>query len=279
MPEPAPEPRLIALGARTELSTDRDGGRAERAGAEVRRLVARFTASDPGPADPDGWYGWDTGAVAPVGRLAGALASSAKAAGTVAVAGGRWLADTVVDVAPYLQIRDHTTLHAAYSGRTGDHLADSLVRTASRTTAAVGAAGGAIAAAEFAAPPTLLGVPLQLAAETLLTVAIELRLVGELHEIYGLPAEGPAHQRGAVLLTSWARRRGVDPFVAGAAGVLGLATRNELRKRILRRFGRSATSLAPFLAGAVAGAEVNRRETVALAQRIRTDLRGRPSYR
>jgi hypothetical protein len=44
---------------------------------------------------------------------------------------------------------------------------------------------------------------------------------------------------------------------------------------VLRRFGRNVSSLAPFLAGAVAGAELNRRETRSLGDALTRDLRPR----
>jgi hypothetical protein len=42
---------------------------------------------------------------------------------------------------------------------------------------------------------------------------------------------------------------------------------------VVRRLRRNLTSLAPFLAGAVAGAELNRRETRALGAALQRDLR------
>ena len=75
-------------------------------------------------------------------------------------------------------------------------MAEAVIRSASRTSAALGAAAGALAAAELAAPPALLATPVQLAAETLAVVAVELRMVGELHEVYGLPVPGPADGQG-----------------------------------------------------------------------------------
>jgi hypothetical protein len=248
---------------------------------EVLRLVERLTRDeDAGDAGGStGQPGTDGGTRRHIIRLVGALAANAKTAGLLAVTGGRWLADLVVDIAPQLQIRDLETLRTAHDGRVGDQLAEALVRSASRRTAAVGAAGGAIAAAEMVAPPALFGIPLQLAAETLVVIAVELRLIGELHEVYSRPVVGPARQRAAALVTAWVRRRGVDPLAGGVAGALGLAARRELRARVLRRLGRNVATLAPFLAGAVAGAEINRRETVALAERVLADLRRDQSRR
>jgi hypothetical protein len=56
--------------------------------------------------------------------------------------------------------------------------------------------------------------------------------------------------------------------------ILGTAAKRELRSHVLRRLGRSTTTLAPFLAGAVAGAEDNRRATRALGEALLAELRG-----
>jgi hypothetical protein len=104
-------------------------------------------------------------------------------------------------------------------------------------------------------------------------VAVELRMVGELHEVYGVPLAGSARTRAGALLSTWVRRRALE--AGGGPLLLGAAARRELRKRVLRRLGGSVTTLAPFLAGAVAGAEVNRRETRKLGESLTDDLRAR----
>jgi hypothetical protein len=105
-------------------------------------------------------------------------------------------------------------------------------------------------------------------------VAIELKLVAELHEVYGRAAVGTPAVRTAAYLGAWTRRRGIDPF-AGGAGLTGLvsgAARRELRRRVMRRAGGNVATMLPFMAGAVAGASLNSRETRKLGQRIAKDL-------
>ena len=242
----------------------------------VRRLSGPDASSPDGTGDPDYWPDAEphsrTAKVRQIGQLTAALAQSARTAGLRAVTGGRWLTDLVEQVAPHVSIRDLATLEKAYGCR-GDALADAVVKSASHTTAAIGAAAGALAAAELAAPPALLGAPVQLAAETLTVVAVELRMLGELHEVYGLALTGSSKDRATVLLTTWVRRRALE---AGTGSLLlGAAARRELRKRVMKRLGESVTTLAPFLAGAVAGAEINRRETRKLGETVAKDLRGR----
>jgi len=209
--------------------------------------------------------------------LARALAGSAQTAGIGAVAAGHWLADVLAEAAPRIVVRDAAALREHHPGLPDDEIADRLVRNASIATGTLGAAAGGLAAAEFAAPPTLLAVPVQLAAETLAIAAIEVKLVAELHELYGEGAGGSTGQRGSAYLMSWVRQRAVEPAVAGTglAAVLGGAAKRELRNRLLRRAGRSTSSLLPFFAGAAAGAEVNRRTTRTLGEKVAAELRGR----
>jgi hypothetical protein len=191
---------------------------------------------------------------------------------------GRRLTDLLVDdVAPHLPVRDLLTLRQHHHGLSGDELAGALVRNAARTTGAIGAAAGVLAAAEMAAPPALLAAPVQLAAETLAVVAVELKLVAELHVVYGRAPVGSRAQLVTSYLMSWSARRAVG--ASGSTPVLALLSvraRQELRRRLMGRFRRNLASLAPLLAGAVAGAELNRRETNALGEALLRDLKRRP---
>jgi hypothetical protein len=213
-------------------------------------------------------------------RLARALAASARVAGARAVASGRWLAGVLVDVAPRIPVRDRATLEAQHGGMCGTELAGELVRRASRGSAAVGAGVGALVGAQELSPPTYLTIPFELVVETLAIAAIELKLVAELHEVYDRPVSGTPGERSLALVRAWAERRGVTPWAlsqpGGLAEALGRGTRNELirvvRRRIVARLGRNLSTLAPLLAGAAAGAEVNRRATRSLGEAVVRDL-------
>jgi hypothetical protein len=206
-----------------------------------------------------------------------------RAAGARSVASGRWFADVVLDAAPHLPLRDLPTLRRHHGGLCGPELAGALVRSASLTTAGLGAVAGALAGAEELVPPAWLAIPAELAVETLAVVAVELKLVAELHEAYGRPVAGTPAERGLALARAWAEGRGVTPQMlvqpGGMAQALGRTTRREVarlvQRRLARRAVRNLSALAPFLAGAVAGAEVNRRATRSLGEAVVRDLAGR----
>ncbi|HWB36701.1 MAG TPA: hypothetical protein VHA75_11820 [Rugosimonospora sp.] len=215
-------------------------------------------------------------------RLLGRLAAEVRRRGVGDLfrprAAVRWMSETVGAVTPHLPIRNRETLRRHFPGLSDDELAERLVRNAARTTAAVGAASGGVASIEWVATPSLLTAPVLLATETVAVVAIEIKLIGELHEIYGQPIAGTRAQRAVALLQAWAQRRGVNPLLpgVGVTAVLGTAARKELRDRLLRRFGRNLTTYGPILTGAAVASYLNRRATLALADQIRKDLRGRP---
>ena len=216
-------------------------------------------------------------------RTARLVASSLKAAGAKSVASGRWMAETLLDAVPHIPVRDAGTLSTLYGGRVGDALAEELVRAASRRTAGFGAVAGALAGAHELAPPTWMAIPAELVAETLAVVAVEMQLVAELHEVYGMPVTGSPRERTTAVVVAWAEGRGVTPESlvkpGGVAQILGRTTRRELtrmlQRRLARRALRSMAALAPLMAGAVAGAELNRRATRALGDKVVGDLSSR----
>ncbi|GAA3217973.1 hypothetical protein [Actinocorallia longicatena] len=206
-------------------------------------------------------------------RLTRVLSSSAKKAGVRGLAGGRWLSEVFADLAPRITFRDLETLRSHHPGLSREALADELTRNAVNATTAVGAAAGALAAVDFVAPPMLLTAPAQVVAETLVIAAIETKLIAELHEVHGVQVQGSRAQRASVYVAAWARQRGVNPLESGSLSVsLGGAAKTALRKRMMKTFGRSLTTLGPFLTGAVAGGTLNRAATRKLAEKIRADL-------
>ncbi|MFE9654774.1 hypothetical protein [Micromonospora sp. NPDC006431] len=256
------EPSAPAVGGAAEPSAPAaGGGDAEQFGA----TVAALTADDIAPARRR--------------QLLTRLVGQARARGLADLfkpkAAVRWLTDTVAEVAPHVPVRDLATLRRHFPGLTDDELAERLIRNAARATAGVGAAGGGVAAVEWTVTPTLLTAPVLLAAETVAVVAIELKLVGELHEIHRVPLPTGGTQRAVALIQSWSSQRGINPMLpgVGVSAVLGTAARRELRDRLLRRFGRNLTTLGPFLTGAAVAGYLNRRATRALADQLRKDLR------
>jgi len=207
-------------------------------------------------------------------KLSGIVGRQARRAGATAVGSGKFLADLLLDAAPHIPIRELDLLVAHYNGLTGEALADAVIRNAKRATMGVGAAGGAVAAAEWGAMPMLLAIPIELVVETLVVAAIEVKLVAELHAVYAVPVEGSGTQRAMAFTGSWAHRRGVDPLRPWAIpSVLGIAGRQALGKRMIGRFARNLGTMVPFLIGAVVGARINGSETERLASALRDDLR------
>ena len=187
------------------------------------------------------------------------------------VGGGTgWLAAQVIAMAPRLRVRDQAALRAQFPGRSPDDIATALIEGASRASATVGGAVGA-----WAALPVLPAFPAEIATETLALVGIEIKLVAELHEAYGVPASGNVVERMTAYTAAWANRRGVALVPGGLLLAAGSPLARRLRWRLTTRAARTAFSLAPLLTGAAAGAMLNRRETRKLGQEVQADLRRR----
>ncbi|MBD9735501.1 hypothetical protein IGX29_27595 [Streptomyces sp. H28] len=193
----------------------------------------------------------------------------ARRGGARARAGLAYLADRIIEMAPRVPVRDLQTLRAQFPGLGPEELADKLVAGAANATATVGAGVGAAAA--MPVPPAM---PAELAAEVTGVAAIELKLIAELHEVYGVRPAGTLARRSTVYLNTWSEERGVEatkPSTVSAA--LNSRMKRELRQRIMKRTVRNLPNLMPFLVGAAVGAFMNRRDTRKLAARIRADLR------
>ncbi|MFE9771645.1 hypothetical protein ACFYOV_08235 [Streptomyces sp. NPDC005931] len=189
--------------------------------------------------------------------------------GLRARAGLAFLADRIIEMAPRVPVRDLATLRRQFPGLGPEELADKLVGGAAKATATVGAGVGA--AAMLPVPPAM---PAELAAEITGVAAIELKLIAELHEVYGARPAGTLAQRSTVYLNSWSEERGIEatkPSTVSAA--LNSRMKRDLRQRIVKRTVRNLPNLMPFLVGAAVGAAMNRRDTRKLASRIREDLR------
>ncbi|HEX4832573.1 MAG TPA: hypothetical protein VH478_15930 [Trebonia sp.] len=179
-----------------------------------------------------------------------------------------WMTSQVVAMGPRLKVRDRDALRLKFPGRSDDEIADLLVERAGRAAAAVGGATGA-----WAALPVLPAFPAEIAAETLAVVGIEIKLVAELHEVLGLPAQGNVAEKARAYIAAWANRRGIFAIHGGFVLAAGSPLARLLRRRLAARVTRSAFSLAPLLTGAVAGAILNRRETRRLGHEVLRDLR------
>ena len=207
-------------------------------------------------------------------RLAASIAAAARSGAAAARSGARVtgrgvraarrgadsgrgrLSAQVVAMAQRLRVRDQVALRAQFPGLSTDEIADALIRRAARASAAVGGAVGA-----WAALPVLPAFPAEVVTETLALIGIEIKLVAELHEAYGMPATGSGTERMTAYVAAWAHRRGVFMVPGGLILAAGSPLARRLRWRLATRVGRSAFSLGPLLTGAVAGAMLNRQET------------------
>ncbi|MBD0689610.1 hypothetical protein [Streptomyces sp. CBMA123] len=208
-----------------------------------------------------------------VAGVARRLGGGGRVAARGAVLGGKALTEQLMRTAPRIPVRDLATLRAQHPDAADpEHLADLLVAGATRAAAALGAGVGA--AAMLPVPPAM---AVEIAAETLAVAAVEVKLIAELHEVYGVPAQGSATQRAGAYLGAWANRRGIDAMLltrpAGfAALALGAEVRQQVRRRLARSWMRRLPSVTPLLLGAGVGATVNRRDTRRLAGQVRDDL-------
>ena len=205
-----------------------------------------------------------------------ALARSARTAGRKAVLSGRWLADTVVEMAPHVPVRDAATLSKHHDGSTGPALARKLIRSSGHVSAAVGGAAGGIMAVQELSVAGAVAIPFELAAETALVVLVELKLVAELHEVAGRELPGGMKDRTAAVVRAWLSGRGISAtglvVARGAPDLLSRATRARLGRVLRRRYARNLTTIAPFLTGAALAAYLNRRATIAIGKELAKDL-------
>ncbi|HWG12490.1 MAG TPA: hypothetical protein VG268_04375 [Streptosporangiaceae bacterium] len=204
------------------------------------------------------------------GRGSQVVSRVPRLAGRGVWSGGRWLAGEVIALAPRLPVRDQEKLRAQFPGKSPDEVAEALIEGASRASAAVGATVGV-----WSVLPIAPAFPAEIVTETLTLVGIEIKLIAELHEVYGMRPPGDLPGRMTAYVGAWAHRRGVSLTPGGVALAIGSPLGRQLQRRLAARAGRSAVSLGPLLTGAAAGAFFNRRETRRLGNEIRDDLRKR----
>lgn len=202
-----------------------------------------------------------------------AASRGARVTGRRVSAGGRWLSAQVLAMAPRLPVRDVATLRTQFPGRSPDELAEALIEGASRASAAVGVAVGT-----WAVLPFIPAAGIEITAETLAVVGIEIKLVAELHEVYGQATQGNVVDRMTSYVGAWAQRRGVALAPAGLVLAAGSPLARQLQRRLAARAGRSIFSLGPLLTGAAAGGLINRRETRKLGHAVGDDLRKRSPH-
>lgn len=277
-----PPPRPVTSPDSATPAEETGLGRAARAVAEA--VAGLIGSPDDGSIAPgDGRRSAATGLRDVLGAVAGAVGSAFSPGRDEAAAPprsdgdrtpGALLGDLLSAAAPKLPIRDGDRLRRAFPGASEHEIAEALVARAARLTSAVGAAAGGLSATHWFLPASLLVLPLELGAETVLIGAVEVVLVGELHELHGRPAPGDARTRAAQYLQSWSEQRAVDGAGAAAfSSLLGIAGLGAVRRAVTRKLFRSVPAAAPFLIGAAIAGRGNRRATENLARRVLDGLR------
>ena len=263
-PDEVTQAALETVSQAVELAdTEQRQGRTPR----VRGVRGRVSARLAGRA----WRAQDERRIGTA--VTGAARRGARVTRRGVSAGGRWLSGQVLAMAPRLPVRDLATLRAQFPGRSPDELAGALIAGASRASAAVGVAVGA-----WAVLPILPAAGVGIATETLSVVGIEIKLVAELHEVYGQAVPGNVVERMTAYVGAWAQRRGVALAPGGLVIAAGSPLARQLRRRLAARAGRSILSLGPLLTGAAAGGLINRRETRKLGRMLAGDLRQRSPH-
>ncbi|WP_030766301.1 hypothetical protein [Streptomyces sp. NRRL F-2664] len=251
------ETQVVTTGP--ETGPDAPGGSASAAPAVPSGADAAVSAAESGEGSRRG----------PGARGLHAVRNGVRKGGEGVRGAALYITDRIIENAPRIPVRDLATLRAQFPGLGPEQLADKLVSGATAASATVGAGIGA--AAMLPVPPAM---PAELAAEITGVAAIELKLIAELHEVYGQRPHGNLKERTFAYLTAWTEERGVDltrPTTLNAA--LGGQMKRELRQQIVKRMIRSLPNLMPFMVGAAVGAVMNRRDTRKLAEKVRADLR------
>jgi hypothetical protein len=239
-------------------------------GDRKRDLRGRFTGLARRVSSSRAGAAASTAATAVASATASAAGRGTRATRRMAGSGSGWLADQVIAMAPRLRVRDQAALRAQFPGKSADEIAEALISGAARAASAAGGAAGL-----WAVVPVVTAFPAEVLAETLVVTGIEIKLVAELHEAYGQPAEGNAAERMRAYVAAWAHRRGVFMIPGGVVFAPGSPLARLLRRRLTARAGRSAASLGPLLSGVVAGAMLNAGAARKLGKEIVRDLRQR----
>ncbi len=241
-PDEVTRAALDAVSEAVELADREERQHAAVRGRGVRGRVRRLLARRPARAEN----------AKGIRRLNATLAAAARrgahVTGRGVSAGGRWLSARVLAMAPRLPVRDAATLRAQFPGLSPDELASALIAGASRASGAIGMAVGA-----WAVLPFVPAAGVEITTETLAVVGIEIKLVAELHEVYGQAVQGGVVDRMTAYVGAWAQRRGVALAPGGVVLAAGSPLARQLQRRLAARAGRSILSLGPLLTGATAG--------------------------
>jgi len=170
---------------------------------------------------------------------------------------------------PHRHPRTLPELRRAYPGLGPDELAKRLVVDASRSSAALGAAGASCALLPFPG-----AAPLAAAGESAAAGALRKRLATELRTAYGLGGEGAADEGSAADFKRWVSRSPDDLASFAAVPGLALSALRAAPRQARRHLPKARTLLTAtaVLTGLRAG-----RQTRRYAEALRRDLLADPA--
>jgi hypothetical protein len=177
-------------------------------------------------------------------------------------------------MAQRLAIRDRAALLALYPGFEVDEIARRLIARAVKNSGRIGIGGGLVASVQYAMPPSLLGTPAKITAETAAIALIEIRLTAELHALYGIEIPGTVREKASLWVTAWARGTAITAQERAdyLAAVRRLAA-HRVRRKLVGRGRRNLLMMAPFMVGAALGRAINRRQTRFFARRMHASIK------
>lgn len=166
----------------------------------------------------------------------------------------------LIDLVPTVRSREQ--LESEFRGLDRDAIAQQLISRAITASGRVGIGGGMLAAGEYFAPPTWLGVPVQISAETAAVSLVEIKLTGELHSLYGLVTQGSLKDRATLWVSAWAKGSAVT--VHDSVDLRAALTKfgqSQVKRQLARRARRNLLTLFPMMTGAAIARWANRKQT------------------
>lgn len=206
-------------------------------------------------------------------KVVQALARASEGMPKKAFTSGAFVSSTLLETISQMKVRTGEELTQKYPDLSPRETAEVLIREAARTTLLLGGAAGAVSSAGALAPPLWVTLPLGPLAATLTTSLVELRLVREIHAIYGIPLDS-SPQGMRKLFSSWASGKSSErpENLTEWKDTTQDAFTRLVQRQVLTRLARSVSSLAPMFIGAALGGALAHSGTQRLGENLLTSL-------